>query len=115
MYIAYPPGFPDLAYYQSLGMQLAVPVEHPTSDGFWETLSWEQAGTYPADVILGDARGGTVPEIRAQLPATAAALPAVQADQLVSWKTVFAYGYRNVASILTELAGSFDRSQPTSA
>ncbi len=93
MYIAYPPGFPDLAYYQTLGMNLAVPESHPTSGGFWETLSWEQAGKYPADVILADARGGTVAEIRAQLPPTAASLPAVEADQLVSWKAVQAYGY----------------------
>ena len=106
MYIAYPPGFPDLAYYETLGMQLVTPESHPTSGGFWETLSWEQAGKYPADLILADARGGTVAQIHDRLPPTAAALPAVQADQLISWPAVHAYGYGNLAAIIDDLAGA---------
>jgi len=104
MYIAYPPAFPELRYYGSLGMDLAEPEDHPTSGGFWETISWEQAGKYPADVLLGDARGGTVEQILGLLPATAKALPAVQAGQLYSWPTVQAYGYGAVAVNTDRLA-----------
>jgi iron complex transport system substrate-binding protein len=106
MYIAYPPVFPDLSYYQSLGMQLAEPANHPTSGGFWETLSWEEAGKYPADLILADARGGSVEQMLALLPATALALPAVQADQWVAWPATGALGYGNNAKVLDTLTAA---------
>lgn len=103
MYIAYPPAFPDLRYYQGLGMQLAEPANHPTSGGFWETLSWEEAGKYPADLILADARGGSVEQMLAQLPPTVLALPAVKADQWVAWPATGALGYGNNARVLDSL------------
>ena len=112
MYVAYPGGFSDLRYFQSLGMQLATPESHPTSDGFWETLSWEEAGTYPADLILADGRIGTVEEITDLLPPTAAALPAVQADQLIEWPASHAFGYGNLGAIMEVLAAEVDRASP---
>ena len=72
LYVAWPPGFPDLNYYASLGMQLVEPTEHPESGGFWQTLSWEQVDTYEADLILSDVRGATIEQQIAQMPPTGA-------------------------------------------
>ena len=115
MYIAYPPGFPELRYYQDLGMDLVVPEEHPTSGGFWETLSWEEADKYPVDLILADARGGTVEDILEQMPATALALPAIEAGQITEWPTVQAYGYGNVAANLDALTEAVADASPAIA
>ena len=112
MYVAYPPAWPDLSYYQELGLRMVEPENHPTSGGFWETLSWEQAGKYPADLVLADARGGTLEEIRAQMPATALSLPAVESDQVVAWPAVHAYGYGNFADLLDDLAAEVRSADP---
>ena len=108
MYVADPQRFPELVYYQALGMDLVEPENPATQDGFWETLSWEQAGKYPADLVLGDARGGTVDQMKELLPASAMSLPAIEADQLVPWPTVQSYGYGNVARNVAALADEVD-------
>ena len=113
MYVAYPPIWPDLSYYQELGTNLVEPEDHPTSGGFWETLSWEEAGTYPADLVMVDARGGSLDDIRELIPATALSLPALAADQLVLWPAVHAYGYGDVAENLDALAAAVADADPT--
>lgn len=111
LYVAWPPGWPDLSYYRSLGLDLAIPEDHPTSGGFWETLSWEAAGKYPADLILADSRGGTIDDILAFLPPSARRLPAVEAGQLAPWDAAPAYGYRNFARLLDRLAADVARAR----
>lgn len=113
MYVAYPPAWPDLSYYQDLGMNLVEPEEHPTSGGFWETLSWEEAGKYPVDLVLADARGGSLEAILDQIPAVALSLPAIEADQITPWPAVHAYGYGNVAEILDGLTTAVADADPT--
>ncbi len=103
MYVAYPPKWPDLSYYQELGMNLVEPEDHPTAGGFWETLSWEEAGKYPVDLVLADGRGGSLESIRKQIPAVGLSMPAVEADQVVIWPAVHAYGYGAFAAILDDL------------
>ena len=100
-YVAVPEGYPDLSYYQSLGVDI---VEPDTDEEYWEELSWEQVGKYPTDVLLADSRGGDLEQIKAFLPASAQALPAVQADQLDLWQAVSAMGYGNWALVLEDLA-----------
>ena len=111
MYVAYAPGFPDLNYFQSLGMDLVEPETHTTAGGFWETLSWEQAGKYPIDLVMVDARSGTVEELIPQLPPTAAALPAIEAGQITTWKAAHALGYGNLAEIMDSLTAAVASAQ----
>lgn len=103
MYVAYPPKWPDLSYYQELGMNLVEPKDHPTAGGFWETLSWEEAGKYPVDLVMADGRGGSLESIKKQIPAVALSMPALEADQIVIWPAVHAYGYGYFATILDDL------------
>ena len=112
MYVAYPPKWPDLSYYQQLGMNLVEPEDHPTSGGFWETLSWEEAGKYPVDLVMADGRGGSLATIKEQIPAVALSMPALAADQIVVWPAVHAYGYGNVAKILGNLTKAVDAADP---
>jgi iron complex transport system substrate-binding protein len=115
MYVAYPPGFPDLHYYQSQGMDLAEPEEHPTAGGYWETLSWEQADKYPADLILADVRGATLEQLVEQMPPTAAALPAVESEQVIAWPASFALGYGNVAEVIDLITAAVVSADPAVA
>ena len=106
LFVAWPPGFGDLAYYQELGMPIVEPEEHPGADGYWETLSWEQADKYDVDMILVDVRSGSLDDLLAQAPDVVARLPATEADQLVVWPAAYAMGYGNVAEIIDGLAAA---------
>ena len=46
------------------------------------------------------------------MPETARRLPAVQAEQLVAWPTVQAYGYGNVARNLDDLTEAVASADP---
>lgn len=112
MYVAYPPKWPDLSYYQELGMNLVEPKDHPTSGGFWETLSWEEAGKYPVDLVLADGRGGSLESIKEQIPAVGLSMPSLEADQIVIWPAVHAYGYGAFAAILDSLSTAVADADP---
>jgi iron complex transport system substrate-binding protein len=112
MFVAYPPAFPDLRYYQSLGLDIVEPTEHPEAAGAWQSLSWEQADTYPADMILADVRFGSVESLLDMVPDTLTRLPAVEADQLVAWPAAYAIGYGNVAEIVDDLAAAVEGASP---
>lgn len=115
MYIAWPPGFPDLSLFTEYGLDIYEPEEHPTAGGFWQTLSWEDATRYPADLILADARAGGVETMLEQVPEVVRGLPAVQADQMIEWETSHAYGYGNFADMLNDLATAVAEADPTVA
>lgn len=104
LYVAHPPGFPDLNYYAELGLDLVEPTEHPEAGGYWQALSWEQVDTYQADMIMADVRGGSVDFLLDQMPPLGRQLPAVQADQMVAWTASSALGYGNAAAVLDALA-----------
>lgn len=109
MYVAVPSGFADLTTYQDLGMDLVVP---DTDEEFWQDLSWEQADTYTADVILGDARGGSVEQILDFIPDSLHSLPAIEAGQLARWEVVLAPGYANLARVLDDLTAVVEDADP---
>lgn len=82
LYVCKPDFFADLSYYRDLGMDI---VNGGGSDDYYETLSWEQAGKYPADLILTDSRTYALTRQQlAQIP-TWKQLPAVDAGQLGDW------------------------------
>lgn len=82
LYVCKPEYFADLSYYRDLGMDI---VDGGGADDYYETLSWEQAGKYPADLILTDSRTYALSRQQlAQIP-TWKQLPAVDAGQLADW------------------------------
>ncbi|MEU4403552.1 ABC transporter substrate-binding protein [Streptosporangium sp. NPDC023963] len=102
MWVANPDDHADVRYFKELGLDLVVP-EKVDDGGFWQTLSWENADTYEADVILVDARTQSMrPEEMKKKP-TFAALPAVKAGQVYQWHAEERYSYQGYADVLERL------------
>ncbi|MDQ7907724.1 ABC transporter substrate-binding protein [Phytohabitans sp. ZYX-F-186] len=76
--------FSDLAYLQNLGVNFVQPTV-PANEPHWEVLSWEQAGKYPIDVLLYDSRNPSYFTTDLSRYPTVANLPAVKANQAISW------------------------------
>jgi iron complex transport system substrate-binding protein len=98
--VARPGEFPDLLNFRALGLDL---VEPEGGEQYYETLSWEQAGRYPADLILHDTRAYSLqPDQLAAYP-TWTALPAVQAGQVGRWSAEVRLSAPGYATVLEEL------------
>ncbi|MGW1375917.1 ABC transporter substrate-binding protein [Streptomyces sp. NPDC002446] len=92
----------DLMYYKSLGVDLIVP-DHLDKGGYFESLSWENADKYKADVLLLDNRTATLqPKDLAAKPSWAK-LPAVKADQITPWSSEPRFSYAGAAPLLESL------------
>lgn len=101
--IARPSQFPDLLSFRALGLDL---VEPEGGDQYYETLSWEQAGRYPADLILHDTRAFSLqPDQLAAFP-TWTTLPAVQASQVRRWSAEVRLSAQGYATALEDLAAT---------
>lgn len=109
VYIVNPETAGDLNVYRSLGVNVTTP-ENPDPDqlNVFETLSWEQVGNYPADVILWDSRFS--PEGLA--PASIwESLPAVAAGQVGTWQSVFPNSWQGFGAVLEELAATLETAE----
>lgn len=100
IYIASPEWMTDLRYFADLGLDI---VTHETED-FFESLSWEQANKYPADLILVDQRPGLLTQEQLNAIPTWTSLPAVQAGQVGPWYAGAPYSHHRFAPIMRELA-----------
>ncbi|GGU85455.1 ABC transporter substrate-binding protein [Streptomyces albospinus] len=97
----------DLMYFKSLGVDLIVP-DHLDKGGYFESLSWENADKYQADVLLLDNRTATLqPEDLAAKPAWNK-LPAVKAGQITPWSSEPRYSYAGAAPLLESLTKAIE-------
>ncbi|UUN30645.1 ABC transporter substrate-binding protein [Streptomyces sp. FIT100] len=105
MYVAVPGSYCDLAYFKELGVEF---VEGKKSDewGFWEFLSWENAGKYHADLIMIDNRSTSMQAEDLAKKPTWRGLPAVKAGQTVPWSMEERYSYAGYAPVLERLAAA---------
>jgi iron complex transport system substrate-binding protein len=106
--VAAPAEFAELSDFAAWGLHLVTPVTDPGSS--YQTLSWENANLYPADIILLDDRWGdrTAEDLAAQ--PLAQRLPAVAAGQLGDWPAGWIRSYRVYAEQLDELTALIERS-----
>jgi iron complex transport system substrate-binding protein len=102
LYISDPKVYPDLSYYRQLGVDFVEPTH--VVGGFFESLSWENAGKYPADLILLDDRTGTLQPADLTGKATWSALPAVKAGQILGWNSEMRYSYTAIGPIVQGFA-----------
>ena len=106
--VAAPAEFAELSDFAAWGLDIVVPATDP--DSSYQTLSWENANLYPADIILLDDRwGDRTAETLAAQP-LAERLPAVAADQLGDWPAGWIRSYRVYAEQLDELTALIERS-----
>ncbi|MEU7551967.1 ABC transporter substrate-binding protein [Streptomyces sp. NPDC044571] len=109
-YVSTPKTSADLKYFEQLGVQFVIP-EKLDQGGFYESLSWENAGKYPADLILLDNRTGTLQTQDLKAKPTWNELPAVKAGQVAPRVTEPIYSYDKCAQILEDLAKSIQNAK----
>ncbi len=100
----------DLYFYKDLGLDIVQPDD---KEHFSEELSWEQAGKYPADLLIIDDRqwSATGEELVAQVP-TFAILPAAKAGAFASWPSEYVPSYRGMTPVLKSLAETIRDADP---
>jgi len=91
----------DLAFYAHRGVPL---VSARTSDPYWDSLPWKEAGKYPADALLYDARSDVLPLAQVRGIHEFAELPAVRASQIGAWHADPPPSYRRYGSAMNDLA-----------
>ncbi|MGB2567088.1 ABC transporter substrate-binding protein [Micromonospora citrea] len=102
-YVSNPKVSTDLMYFAELGVDIVVPTKLSGGD-YFESLSWENAGKFAADLILLDNRSTALqPKDLAARP-TWQALPAVRAGQVTPWDAVPRFSYAGAAPLLENLA-----------
>lgn len=109
-FLGNPVDHPDLKHLWSLGVGF---VDSKTKPGtYFQQISWEQVGAYPADVIVYDAR--ELPKIAEAVQAigTWTALPAVKAGQVYPWHPAAPYSYRTYAPLYRDVARWLKSSRP---
>jgi iron complex transport system substrate-binding protein len=108
LHVAKPADYPDLLYFQQLGLDIVAPTN---PEPFWQQLSWEQATRYSADLILHDVRPQSLsPAQLAEIP-TWNEHPAVKAGQVGAWRVEAAYSHKGFAAVLEGLAETVRRSR----
>ncbi|WP_328298801.1 ABC transporter substrate-binding protein [Streptomyces sp. NBC_00435] len=112
-YVSTPATSADLKYFQSLGVEFVTP-EKTDEGGFFESLSWENAGKYKADVVLLDNRTGTLQPEELKAKPTWAEMPAVKAGQITPRVTEPIYSYEKCAQIVEELTKSIQSAKKVS-
>ncbi|WP_377270943.1 ABC transporter substrate-binding protein [Peterkaempfera sp. SMS 1(5)a] len=102
-YISKPASAADLRYFTELGVQFVAPEKTDGGD-YYESLSWENAGKYHADLLLLDNRSTSLqPKDLTAKPAWND-LPAVKAGQIAGWDAVPRFSWAGSAPLLENLA-----------
>ncbi|WP_328347654.1 ABC transporter substrate-binding protein [Micromonospora sp. NBC_00421] len=102
-YVSNPKVSTDLMYFAELGVEIVVPTKLEAGD-YFEALSWENAGKFPADLILLDNRSTALQAKDLAAKPTWAQLPAVKAGQVTPWDAVPRFSYAGAAPLLENLA-----------
>ncbi|MFB4299561.1 ABC transporter substrate-binding protein [Actinomadura sp. NTSP31] len=102
----------DLIFFKQLGLDLVVP-DKLDKDGYFESLSWENADKYQADVIMLDSRTQALqPKDLGSKPSWKD-LPAVKAGQVVPWQPEPRFSYAGCAPIIEALAATVRSAKKT--
>jgi iron complex transport system substrate-binding protein len=110
-YVTDPAGWADVTLFQQLGVNVLSPDE---SDGWWQTLSTEEALRYPADIIFNSDRGGgtlTLGLEDLQAHPTFGLHPAVQAGQVYPWNQDFILSYQGMTAALNAISDPLEQAE----
>jgi len=103
----------DLIYFKQLGVDLIVP-DKIDSQGYFESLSWENADKYAADVLLLDDRSVALQPKDLTGKPVWNRIPAVQTNQIVGWNSEPRYSYAGSAPLLEKLADALTTAKKVS-
>jgi iron-desferrioxamine transport system substrate-binding protein len=105
----------DLEYFTSLGVNFVEPPQRAKArgGGWYESLSWENADKYAADIIMMDNRTSAVqPADITQ--ATWKQLPAVKTGQVIARNPEPILSYDKCAPLLDDLAAAIEKARKVS-
>ncbi|WP_372406661.1 ABC transporter substrate-binding protein [Streptomyces luteireticuli] len=109
-YVSNPTVNADLMYFRELGVDFVVP-QKLDKGGYFESLSWENANKYEADLIILDSRTSALqPKDLAAKP-TWAKLPAVEAGQVSPWLSEPRFSYAGSAPLLENLTAALEKAK----
>jgi iron complex transport system substrate-binding protein len=106
-YAGDPAQFPDIAYYQSIGLPIA-PVK-AKKGSYWDELSWEKSDTYDSDVILWDNRMGPAGLKTLKAQPVFSTITGAKNDAYVPWAAVTPPGYEAYTRVIETLAGDLGK------
>lgn len=106
VYVAVPEHAAELSDFMNWGMRLVVPDSPDEGFEYWETLSWENAGKYQADLLIIDERGYPANLDQAQGQPTWSFLKAAAADAVGVWPAFWVRNYDDYADALDRLTAA---------
>ncbi|MEV8566805.1 ABC transporter substrate-binding protein [Streptomyces sp. NPDC051322] len=110
-YISTPEPSADLRYFKELGVDIVVP-DKVDKQGWFESLSWENADKYPADIIMMDNRTSALQPAALKSKPTWGELPAVKAGQVIPRSTTDPiFSYDKCAPALDALAEAIENAR----
>ncbi|MCD9198850.1 ABC transporter substrate-binding protein [Aeromicrobium wangtongii] len=108
-YVSNPKVSPDLSYWvDELGLPLTIP-DNPDEGGYFESLSWENADKYPADIFLYDDRIGEAGLKLLDGEKVFATLDAAKNDAYVPWSSVAPPSYQAYADLMDRLVDDLEK------
>lgn len=108
-YVSNPKVSPDLAYWvDELGLPITIP-DNPDEGGYFESLSWEKADKYPADIFLYDDRIGEAGLTALKGEKVFSTLDAAKNDAYVPWTSVAPPSYQAYADLMDRLADDLQK------
>jgi iron complex transport system substrate-binding protein len=118
IYFARPDAFPSLRLLRDAGLDIVEPDGDPGDvnddfvNYFWDFVSLEHGGKYPADLALLGNNEGAMNAEQVLDVATLAAHPAIAAGQTVTWQVLDRYSYRAFTAQLEEVAAAVAAADP---
>ncbi|MFZ0142103.1 MAG: ABC transporter substrate-binding protein [Aeromicrobium sp.] len=108
-YASNPDVSPDLSYWRDeLDLPLITPTK-PDEGGYFQSLSWEEADTYPADVFLYDDRLGKAGLAMLDDQPVFQTLDAAKNEAYVPWTSVAPPSFRAYADLMNRLADDLEK------
>lgn len=101
-YVSNPAVNADLIYFRELGVDFVVP-QKTDKGGYFESLSWENADKYDADLLFLDNRTATLQPKDLTAKPTWSKLPAVKAGQITAWSSEPRFSYAGAAPLVESL------------
>jgi iron complex transport system substrate-binding protein len=118
VYLAHPSAFPTLRDYETWGLELLDPPgQEPAGDSyntnyFWKLLSFENADSYPTDLLLYDSQSGGIPASKLPETPTLDALPSVETGQVAQWSTLAVWSAEGYAKEIQGIADAVREADP---
>ena len=105
-YAGDPAQFPDIAYYQSIGVPIA---DVKAKDGsYWDELSWEKSDKYDSDIVLWDNRLGAAGLKSRKAQPVFSTIKGARNDAYVPWGAVTLPSHEAYARVIETLANDIE-------